>query len=490
MFYDPVSDTQEAARDARGPRSGKRYNAAGEGALTGPERMSRSLRNFLLRLFELLDEHRVGYCVLHSWEKLPDELPNDLDLAVLKVDRSKLLLVFSGLRADGYFPIQTLNHSANGNFFVFCWTQPDGVKTAAVDIVSEHRRGGMRLARAEEMVANRERCGAFWAASAQIEFAYLLAKKSFKRKASESQSRRLTFLVQKLGISLAEELASGFLPADSYKQAVASCSDGSTQEFLRDGRKALWRRSLSRPWKAVPYFAREGARLVRRWFRPTGVTVAILGPDGVGKSSVITGLVKNLDVAFWRRHRVFHWRPNIIAPKPDLGPDPNPHGKSPRGSITSMVYLAGFFLDYLVGYVFVLRPLRAKSNLLLFDRYFHDALVDPQRYRYGGPKWFAERLARMVPEPDLVILLDAETATILGRKAELPGHEIERQRKAYQALRFGHAVKVTIKTDDNVDDSVCGAAAAVAEYMTKRFDERFQGSWSSAGARDRAEAFS
>jgi hypothetical protein len=30
----------------------------------------------------------------------------------------------------------------------------------------------------------------------------------------------------------------------------------------------------------------------------------------------------------------------------------------------------------------------------------------------------------------------------------------------------------------------------VAEYMTKRFDERFQGSWSSAGARDRAEAFS
>ena len=69
------------------------------------------MRDFLLTLFHLLSEFGVHYCVLHSWEKLPEELPNDLDLAVLNGDKFGLLSVFNGLRAKGYFPIQAVNHS-------------------------------------------------------------------------------------------------------------------------------------------------------------------------------------------------------------------------------------------------------------------------------------------------------------------------------------------------------------------------------------------
>src|ERR1700730_426029 len=68
--------------------------------VTAREAAGRSLREFLLTLFQLLDECSVRYCVLHSWEKLPDELPNDLDLAVLKEDKLKLRYVFDGLRSN------------------------------------------------------------------------------------------------------------------------------------------------------------------------------------------------------------------------------------------------------------------------------------------------------------------------------------------------------------------------------------------------------
>jgi thymidylate kinase len=145
-----------------------------------------------------------------------------------------------------------------------------------------------------------------------------------------------------------------------------------------------------------------------------------------------------------------------------------------------MLYLSGFFLDYYVGYLLLIRRLLAKSNLVIFDRYFHDVLVDPQRYRYGAPKWFAEILSRLVPQPDLVIVLDADAELILGRKSELPREEIERQRLAYRELQFSGAKTAFLKTNGDVDKSVSVAAASVAEYMKRRFDDRFDGWLSSA----------
>ena len=160
----------------------------------------------------------------------------------------------------------------------------------------------------------------------------------------------------------------------------------------------------------------------------------------------------------------------------------DPHGQPVRGSLASMLYLSGFFLDYCAGYLLVIRRLLATSNLVIFDRYFHDVLVDPRRYRYGGPRWFAEILSRLVPQPDLVILLDANAESILGRKAEVSREEIERQRKAYRALQFSHTKVAFLNTDGPVDESVSESAASVAEYMRRRFDERFRGWLSSAPA--------
>jgi thymidylate kinase len=441
----------------------------------------RSLRGFLLNLFRLLDEYNVRYCVLHSWDKLPDELPNDLDLAVPEQDKWKLLPVFESLRASGYVPIQAVSHSVNGTFYAFYWVEGSAVKLAAVDIVSEHRRAGLTLAGAEEMVANRQRHGTFWIASPQIEFPYLLAKKAFKQTISEPQARRLQFLAEQLGTSEGENLAGRFLPRDSSQRAVESCRNGSVAEFLGKGRSKLWRTSLSRrPWRLVPYWAGEAWRLVGRWLKPTGVVVAIMGPDGVGKSTVAAGLTDSLDMAFWRRHRLFHWRPNVIAPKPDRGPVPNPHLQSVRRSAASMLCLSGFFFDYCAGYLLLIRRLLAKSNLIVFDRYFQDVLVDPQRYRYGGPQRFAEMLSRLVPQPDLVILLDADAESIVRRKPELSYEEIERQRQAYRQLRFRRAPIAFVKTGAGIEESVCVASAAVAEFMKSRFDKRLRGRLSSA----------
>jgi thymidylate kinase len=433
-------------------------------------------RDFLRTLFRLLEDTTIRYCVLHSWDQLPDELSNDLDLAVHPNDKHKLRLLLRSLREKGYTCFQRLNHSTNGHFFVFYWTEPSGLKTAAVDIVFDHRRSGRILATSEQMVESRERHGEFWIPSAQVEFGYLLAKKAWKGGASARQLRRLRELAEELGREEAERIAAKIFLRGRAGRAVQACLNKSIASDLRDARSQFravaWRRH---PLQSLGYLAEECRRIVRRVLQPTGVLVTVLGPDGAGKSTVISGLCQTLPLGFWARNRVFHWRPQALFPKKDTGINTTPHAKPARGQLASAIYLCAFFLDHWFGYLSEVRPLLSRSHLVVFDRYFHDVLVDPQRYRYGGPMWLAKWLSLLAPQPDLVIILEASEHSILARKQELSAQEIRQQHRSYRQLQFAEAVKVIIDTDSGIERTVLLSSNHVAEFMAERLARRMSG---------------
>jgi thymidylate kinase len=143
-----------------------------------------------------------------------------------------------------------------------------------------------------------------------------------------------------------------------------------------------------------------------------------------------------------------------------------------RGPLTSMLYLGAFLADYWVGYLFVIRPLLARSSFVVFDRYFHDLLVDPRRYRYGGPKWLPRFFSRLVPLPDLVFVLDAGEQVILSRKGEVQIAEVQRQREAYRRLNFGCAPTVLVNTEQSLDRTLYDSTRALTEVMSRRFEQR------------------
>jgi thymidylate kinase len=440
-------------------------DAGGEGQSTA---------DFLRQLFRLLNEFGVRYCVIHSWEGLPEHLPSDLDLAVHPDDKALIISIIEGLKCRNYVAYQWQNYLTKSHALFFYWPAGWALNTIEVDIMFEHRRAGMILVSGEEFVARRVRHGDFWIASPEMEFSYLLAKKAWKGQASCSQSLRLKQLFESLGHEKVEEIGQGIFRSEFKARMMEACAHGSVDELFKDLKGKAWQTPLfQRPVKVIRYWTGEFKRAVWRTSHPCGILVSVLGPDGVGKSTVIEGLAAEFILPLRRRY-LFHWRPQVIAKRKDVRPVTDPHGQTPRGALMSMAYLTAFFIDCWVGYLFIVKPQLVRSGFVQFDRYFHDVLVDPRRYRYGGPKWYAKLLSRLLPEPDLVILLDADEDLILSRKTELTRAEIQRQRQAYRELQFQRAKKVYVRTDMGIQATLKASATAMAEFMKQRFDKRIE----------------
>lgn len=185
--------------------------------------------------------------------------------------------------------------------------------------------------------------------------------------------------------------------------------------------------------------------------------ISFLGCDGSGKSAVLAQVTDRLEAEGSTVVRG-HWRPKAFAAESSenaLASADDPHGQTPRGVVSSVVKLAWLWLNWWLGWWRGLRNAR-RDGFVLFDRFHGDLLVDPRRYRYGGPMWAALLATRWMPQPDLVVFLDAEPDVLLSRKQEVSREALEDSRKRYLALCKKHAHFVVVDASrplvDVVDD--------------------------------------
>ncbi len=167
----------------------------------------------------------------------------------------------------------------------------------------------------------------------------------------------------------------------------------------------------------------------------SGQMIVILGLDGSGKSAVIKGLSETLDKVYSEVVHM-HLRPRLGTDTSKLSFDSvsDPHGLPKRGWLFSVCKIFYFLLDYNLGHWLKVRPLLRDKKLVIFDRYYQDFLMDPKRFRYGGPAGLVQWASQLIPQGKHVIFLDAPVEVLRSRKQELGAEEMERQRQSYLNL--------------------------------------------------------
>lgn len=152
--------------------------------------------------------------------------------------------------------------------------------------------------------------------------------------------------------------------------------------------------------------------------RRRGLSIALLGPDGVGKSTVAAQL-----------QRSFPFGSHVLY----MGLWKAAASNRGRGRARTIVEVAlrplRLWAHYLIGLYHQLR-----GHLVIFDRYVYEALLPPKPPLATLKRIYYWFLAHLIPRPATVVVLDAPGRVAYARKQESSPRELDRERRTYAAL--------------------------------------------------------
>lgn len=425
---------------------------------TADERASSGPGQILSRIFALFDSAGVRYCVLHGYQDYPRRIKSDVDCVIDAVVSPRQLLAL--LRRNSARIGAEVVHCRGYNM-VLAGRNPDASPCfLTLDISTECGLDGLTFYAGQDVLASRRRYRHLWIPSAGVAFGCYLARSIAKGSLDEARTRRLSDLYRRGAAGCERQLARFWGPGSAaIILAAAQTGNWRPVRAQLNGLRAELAKSaaLRFPGRFLGHWLHKQWDRMRRLCRPDGLYLVVLGPDGAGKSTVIDELGPRLASVF-PRFSSYGFAPELILRMVHgrVRPSERPHGLPPRSILHSVaravLYWGGYYtFGYLVRHLDL-----ARSMLVLGDRHFVDVLVDQRRYRYGGPLWLIRLIWRLIPKPDLIVLLDAPAELVQARKQEVSIEETARQRMAYlslmRTLRNGHVVDAAQPLTRVVDD--------------------------------------
>jgi thymidylate kinase len=395
---------------------------------------------FLDRVFTALDRALVKWALLRPPETLP---AGEGDVDVL-VEPERLEEVRALVVGEGFVPLpwpggdlHAIAYDEESDRFVWLHVQTrvrllgDSVPAAAV-------------------LAGVERDGLPAPAPAWL-FWILVLHAVDKGEVAARHRQPLTRLVRSQGVVEC--------PLSGYAAARGLAPDELVALVEAEAWDALSARSAPAPSPAQRLRGRLGALVPLR--SRGGMTVAVVGSDGAGKTTLVSGLHENLPLP---TRTIYMGLTGGRLPVADAL-------RLPGLVLAARLFLLG--ARYAVGSYH-----RRAGRIVLYDRYTLDGLV-PSGTTLSRLGLLSRRFqAKLFPPPDLVIFLDASGATMHRRGGEYDEARLESWRAAYREIAASVPAMAIIDAEHPAD--------AVRREAQRLILERAAVLWRRGDRRDRA----
>ena len=167
--------------------------------------------------------------------------------------------------------------------------------------------------------------------------------------------------------------------------------------------------------------------------------ISIMGVDGSGKTTIAKSLNKKL-----KKSKYLHLKPYILF-KDRRRVVRNPHLLKKSSFTISFIRIISWLISYKFFFI-----MNNKCKIYVFDRYAHDILIDPLRYKHNLSKNLTKFILNFFPKPNLWIFLNTDLKTIKSRKRELPDNVLKHQIQNY--IKFFKTEKNVLVLNSNKKD--------------------------------------
>lgn len=409
------------------------------------------IENKLLQLFDALEEGSICYALLRGFDELGEAAhTKEIDLLVKRSDLTNFAKIvaefdFIELPRWGYEPHY---------FFVAYDAEADA--WLKLDVVSELAYGKpvrwLRAALADGCLKQRCKVGPAYVLSPADEFVTLffhgLLDKGFFRQ--ERQERLLTLKVQaENNPEIKQRILENFekyLPAGvSYKSILALIASDDQPAFARQkkafSRKLFWKDPPGNMYRNLRTRLKRRLRFLYTMIKQRGLWIALLAPDGAGKTTLAYNLLKE---QFLRAKLIYmginlesgtvgfptsKWLKKRVKALEDR------EGKASKIILKSLKMAA--YLNRLLEQwyrVAVGIYYKASGRVVVFDRFVYDSyLAAPAKSR--GQKIRRWLIYHTCPPADATYLLDAPGEVLYKRKGEHSPEILEKQRQTFLSLQ-------------------------------------------------------
>lgn len=412
---------------------------------------------------------KINYVWIHGYN---NESLGDVDIAINECEFNKIeKYILEFCDKNGFKLLQILQHEYCAKYFVLGKQTENSTEYLIPDICSNYVRDSRILIKAIDLLGGRVYNGQFYHCNSLTEAKYILLKRTLKKewginhlKDFKNIYNNNTAVVNCLDIYLKDALLQELI-INIEKDDINALNG-----IIKQVRKSvLLRTFIKNPLQYFHYQINNFLRIIKRVIKPTGLFIAIIGTDGSGKSTVINKLSAELAPVF-RRISLQHWKPSLFNKNNSQKITvTEPHKEAPRSIFVSCVKLLIYLLQYLSGYVIKIFPMKVRSTLIVFDRYYYDFLVDQKRFRLKLPKKIIKIFSFLIPRPDLIFHLNTKPSIALERKNELNLEELKRQNEEFASLR--NLLKERFFIIENNEDAVSAVnkiTSVVFNYLEKR----------------------
>jgi thymidylate kinase len=179
--------------------------------------------------------------------------------------------------------------------------------------------------------------------------------------------------------------------------------------------------------------------------------VSFIGVDGSGKTTLAKKLYKT-----FKGSKYLHLKPYILF-KDRRTIIKKPHQQKKSSFILSLLRLISWLISYKIFFF-----QNTIKKIYIFDRYAHDILIDPLRYKHNLSQVLTKFFLNFFPKPNLWIFLNPSLKTIKSRKHELSDNEIVRQIRDYK--KFFSNKKNVLKLNTNFEKT------KIVKQITKKIN--------------------